>query len=62
MTPSKANQVAKAIIDLAKENREYWKTEARIMSIMPDITESSKSVTVNGYTITITIEREEEEL
>lgn len=58
MTPVKVNQVAKAVVDLAKENREHWKHEVRMMNNMPDITSSSKSVTVNGFTI----EREEEEL
>ena len=62
MTPSKVNQVAKAVIDLAKENRQHWKNEVRAMHCLPDITASSKSVTVNGFTITISIEREEEEL
>lgn len=62
MTPIKVNQVAKAVVNLAKENREHWKTEVRTMHCLPDVTSSSKSVTVNGYIITITIEREEEEL
>lgn len=62
MTPTKANQIAKAAVDLAKENREHWKSEVRIMTLFPDVTECSKSVTVNGFTITLTIEKEEEEL
>lgn len=59
MTP---NQIASTAIALAKDNREYWKSEVRMMTLCPDITACSKSVTVNSFTITLTIEKEEEEL
>lgn len=62
MTPIQVNKVAKAVIDLAKENREHWKHEVRAMSLFPDITATSKSATINGFVVTITIEAEEEEL
>ena len=36
--------------------------ELQTMSINPDITGCSKSVTINGIVVTISFEREEEEL
>ena len=62
MTPIQVNKVAKAVIELAKENSGHWKREVRAMSLFPDITATSKSTTINGFVVTITIEAEEEEL
>lgn len=62
MQPAKVNQILKAAAELVKDNKEHWKNELRVMSLVEDITSSSKSTTVNGFTVTVTIEREEEEL
>lgn len=62
MKQAQVNQILKAASELVKDNKEHWKNELRVMSLVEDITSSSKSTTVNGFTVTVTIEREEEEL
>ena len=58
----KRGTVIRAAADLLEESIPYFDKELQTMSINPDITGCSKSVTIDGIVVTISIEREEEEL
>ena len=58
----KRGTVIKAAADLFEESLSYFDKELQTMSINPDITGCSKSVTINGIVVTISFEREEDEL
>ena len=58
----KRGTVIRAAADLLEESIPYFDKELQTMSINPDITGCSKSVTINGIVVTISFEREEEEL
>ena len=47
---------------LLQNNLLHFDKELQTMSINPDITGCSKSVTINGIVVTISFEREEDEL
>ena len=47
---------------LLQNNLPHFDKELQTMAINPDITGCSKSVTINGIVVTISFEREEEEL
>ena len=58
----KRGTVIRAAADLLEESIPYFDKELQIMSINPDITGCSKTVTINGIVVTISFEREEDEL
>ena len=58
----KRGTVIRAAADLLEESIPYFDKELQTMSINPDITGCSKSVTIDGIVVTISFEREEEEL
>ena len=58
----KRGTVIRAAADLLEESIPHFDKELQTMSINPDITGCSKSVTINGIVVTISFEREEDEL
>ena len=58
----KRGTVIRAAADLLEESIPYFDESLKAMSLNPDITGCSKSVTVDGVVVTISFEREEEEL
>ena len=58
----KRGTVIRAAADLLEESIPYFDKELQTMSINPDITGCSKSVTIDGIVVTISFEREEDEL
>ena len=58
----KRGTVIRAAADLLEESIPYFDKELQTMSINPDITGCSKTVTIDGIVVTISFEREEEEL
>ena len=59
---NKRNIILGAAKELLQNNLLHFDKELQTMSINPDITGCSKSVTVDGVVVTISFEREEEEL
>ncbi len=59
---NKRGTVIRATADLLEESIPYFDESLAAMSINPDITGCSKSVTIDGVVVTISFEREEEEL
>ena len=58
----KRGTVIRAAAALLEESIPHFDKELQTMSINPDITGCSKSVTIDGVVVTISFEREEDEL
>ena len=58
---NKRNTILGAAKELLQNNLLHFDKELQTMSINPDITGCSKTVTINGVVVTISFEREEEE-
>ena len=59
---NKRGTVIRAAADLLEESIPYFDESLAAMSINPDITGCSKTITIDGIVVTISFEREEEEL
>ena len=59
---SEAETIVAAVDELIAEHREFLTSEVGMMHWCPDITGSSVSKDVGGYRVTISIERDEDEL
>lgn len=58
----KRSAVVRAASELLQNNLLHFDKELQTMSLNPDITGCSKSVTIDGIVVTISFEREEDEL
>ena len=58
----KRGTVIRAAADLLEESKPYFDDSLVAMSINPDVTGCSKTITIDGIVVTISFEREEEEL
>ena len=58
----KRGTVIRAAADLLEESMPYFDDSLVAMSINPDITGCSKTITIDGVVVTISFEREEDEL
>ena len=59
---NKRNTILGATKKLLQNNLLHFDKELQTMSINPDITGCSKTITIDGIVVTISFEREEEEL
>ena len=59
---NKRNTILGAAKELLQNNLLHFEKELQVMALNPDITGCSKSVTIDGIVVTISFEREEEEL
>ena len=59
---NKRNIILGAAKELLQNNLLHFDKELQTMAINPDITGCSKTITIDGVVVTISFEREEEEL